>query len=210
MCLGSTSKLPCNLLFLHLQIPRQVALAIHLTWKLGTCIFLECSFVVSLSNPMYQQEFLVLFVKYIWTQSIFHLTTIAGIQALAWTTVAVSHPVVSEWPIVTFTNGYQIMSPNLKPFSGFPERAYQPYFINTAHKAYFTPQWYYLMPVHFIHSHIHLTDLASYMFPIMKTMKWYELKKKKNCLKIFFKMLLRYKHGHTYCDEHLISYIFAC
>lgn len=50
-------------------------------------------------------------------------------------------------------------------------------FINTAHEAYLTPQWSYLMPVSFIHSHIHLTDLASYMFLIMKTMKWYDLKK---------------------------------
>lgn len=110
---------------------------------------------------------------------------------------------------MTFTNGYQIMSSlYLKSFSGFPEHAYKPCFINTAHKAYLIPQWSYLMPVGFIHSHIHLTDLASYIFSIMKTMKWYDLKK--ICYKNIFQMLLRYKHGHTYCDEHLISYIFAC
>lgn len=98
------------------------------------------------------------------------------IQALACTTRAISDPVISEWPGVIFTNGYQLTSSlYLKSFSGFPEHIHKLRFINAGHKAYLTPHSSYLKPVSSIHNHIHLTNLVSYVFPKMKTMKWYDL-----------------------------------
>lgn len=41
-----------------------------------------------------------------------------------------------------------MLSPYLKPLSGFSERAYKPCFINTAHEAYLIPQWSYACKFH--------------------------------------------------------------